>query len=165
MRAMPTPTPDDPEPGQEARLSRRDFLTLAWRGALWATLGAALVALGRFLGFAQAGPPVTFTLDRPEVYPVGALTPVAGGRAFIGRDARGLYAISATCTHLGCLVQRASAGFSCPCHASRFDADGAVVQGPAQRPLARLALELDDEGRVVLHLAQEVDAGFRLAVT
>lgn len=149
----------------ESPLSRRDFLALAWRSALWATLGAALIALGRFLGFAQAEPPVTFTLDRPEMYPTGALIPVAGGRAFIGRDARGLYAISATCTHLGCLVQRASEGFACPCHASRFDASGAVVQGPAQRPLARFALALDGEGRVVLHLAQAVDADFRLAVT
>lgn len=164
----------------DERLSRRDVLSLAWRGALWATLGAGLVALGRFLGFAQSvvsEPPVTFTLDRPEVYPAGALTPVAGGRAFIGRDARGLYAISATCTHLGCLVHlspqpsprvgegEGGGGFKCPCHASRFDASGAVVQGPAQRPLARLALELDGEGHVVLHLAQEVDAEFRLAVT
>lgn len=149
----------------EAPLSRRDFLALAWRGALWATLGAALIALGRFLGFAQAKPQVTFTLDRPEAYPTGALIPVAGGRAFIGRDARGLYAISATCTHLGCLVQHSSEGFACPCHASRFDASGTVVQGPAQRPLVRVALTLDGEGRVVLHLTQAVDADFRLAVT
>ncbi len=149
----------------DEQFSRRDVLSLAWRGALWATLGAGLVALGRFLGFAQAEPPVAFTLDRPEVYPMGALTPVAGGRAFIGRDARGLYAISATCTHLGCLVHKRGEGFECPCHASRFDARGAVVRGPAQRPLARVALALDGEGRVVLHLTQEVDADFRLAGT
>jgi nitrite reductase/ring-hydroxylating ferredoxin subunit len=152
---MPTSATDE-------RLSRRDFLSLAWQGALWATLGASLVALGRFLGFAQAEPPVTFTLDRPEAYPSGAFTPVAQGRAFIGRDERGLYAISATCTHLGCLVQNRNEGFECPCHASRFDASGAVVQGPAQEPLARAALTLDGEGRVVLSLAQAVGADFRL---
>lgn len=157
--------PATPMSAPEAPLSRRDFLALAWRGALWATLGAALIALGRFLGFAQAEPPVTFTLDRPEAYPTGALIPVAGGRAFIGRDARGLYAVSATCTHLGCLVQNRNEGFECPCHASRFDANGAVVQGPASRPLARAALALDGEGRVVLSLTQEVSADFRLAVS
>ena len=161
MRAMPTSATD-------GRPSRRDFLSLAWRGALWATLGASLVALGRFLGFAQSvasEPPVIFTLDRPETYPSGAFTSVADGRAFIGHDARGLYAISATCTHLGCLVQQRDAGFACPCHASRFDAGGAVVQGPAQRPLARAGLSLDGEGRVVLNLTQEVDAGFRLEIS
>jgi nitrite reductase/ring-hydroxylating ferredoxin subunit len=155
---MPTRATDE-------RPSRRDFLAIAWRGALWATLGASLVALGRFLGFAQAEPPITFILDRPEAYPSGAFTPVADGRAFIGRDARGLYAINATCTHLGCLVQRQGEGFACPCHASRFDIGGAVLQGPAQRPLARAALALDGEGRVVLNLTQAADADFRLPAT
>jgi cytochrome b6-f complex iron-sulfur subunit len=146
----------------ESGLSRRDVLQLAWRGALWTTLGASLVALGRFMSFSEPQPPTTFTLEKPEAYPVGQFSPVAEGRAFIGRDASGLFAVIATCTHLGCLVRARDKSFECPCHGSRFDAAGTVTQGPAQRPLRRAALALDDEGRLVLNLGQEVDIDFRL---
>jgi Rieske Fe-S protein len=43
-----------------------------------------------------------------------------------------------TCTHLGCRVTATEDGFICPCHGSRFDARGAVLSGPAKRPLRAL---------------------------
>jgi len=146
-------------------IPRRDFLSLAATAALWTTLGASLLALLRFLGFTAPGPPATITLDAPDTYPIGALTPVADGRAFVGRDVRGLYAIVAACTHLGCQVERRADGFECPCHASRFDAAGGVIQGPAARPLARAALTLGTDGRVVLDVRRVVDGGYRLSVS
>jgi Rieske Fe-S protein len=51
------------------------------------------------------------------------------------RDAKGIYAVSLVCTHLGCIVKPREAGFDCPCHGSRFAADGSVQKGPAPRPL------------------------------
>jgi Rieske Fe-S protein len=48
------------------------------------------------------------------------------------------FAVTSRCTHQGCTVGTFSAtsGFmQCPCHGSRFRADGAVVRGPATRPL------------------------------
>ena len=152
------PNPQSPT----THMPRRDFLTLAGRGALWAALGASVVALIRFLGFAEPETPKVYTLGTPEAFPLGALTPVAEGRAFVGRDARGLYALAATCTHLGCLVRPQDGGFACPCHGSRFDANGAVSQGPAARPLARAGLTIGTDGKIVLNLGETVDADHRL---
>ncbi len=48
-----------------------------------------------------------------------------------------LHTVSATCTHLGCLVNfnNAEKSWDCPCHASRFAPDGTVLHGPAVKPL------------------------------
>jgi Rieske Fe-S protein len=51
------------------------------------------------------------------------------------RDAGGVYAVSTVCTHLGCIVKTSAEGFECPCHGSRFTADGSVLKGPAPRAL------------------------------
>jgi glycine/D-amino acid oxidase-like deaminating enzyme/nitrite reductase/ring-hydroxylating ferredoxin subunit len=49
----------------------------------------------------------------------------------------GLHAVSMRCTHLGCLVRfnAAEVSWDCACHGSRFDVDGAVLEGPAVDPL------------------------------
>ena len=54
-------------------------------------------------------------------------------------DAGALHMVSATCTHLGCLVRwnTAERTWDCPCHGSRFTVDGAVIGGPAEEPLER----------------------------
>jgi glycine/D-amino acid oxidase-like deaminating enzyme/nitrite reductase/ring-hydroxylating ferredoxin subunit len=61
-------------------------------------------------------------------------------RTGVYRDpAGGLHAVSVRCTHLGCLLRfnGAERSWDCPCHGSRFDVDGAVLEGPAVRPLDR----------------------------
>jgi glycine/D-amino acid oxidase-like deaminating enzyme/nitrite reductase/ring-hydroxylating ferredoxin subunit len=54
-------------------------------------------------------------------------------------DAGGLHAVSAICTHLGCVVEwnAAERSWDCPCHGSRFGVDGDVIQAPAVEPLER----------------------------
>jgi glycine/D-amino acid oxidase-like deaminating enzyme/nitrite reductase/ring-hydroxylating ferredoxin subunit len=61
-------------------------------------------------------------------------------RTGVYRDEDGeLHAVSLRCTHLGCLVRfnAAERSWDCPCHGSRFDVDGAVLEGPAVHPLPR----------------------------
>ncbi|MGW0601329.1 FAD-dependent oxidoreductase [Streptomyces sp. NPDC002776] len=68
----------------------------------------------------------------------GAIVHVSGKRCAVHRDEDGkVHAVSAKCTHMGCLVafNRAEQAWECPCHGSRFAPDGRVVQGPAVRPL------------------------------
>ena len=65
------------------------------------------------------------------------------------RAADGVVAYSAICTHQGCPVNMWSKerqAFVCSCHASIFDPRNAaeVIDGPAPRPLASLALKLKD---------------------
>ncbi|HZB74999.1 MAG TPA: FAD-dependent oxidoreductase [Solirubrobacteraceae bacterium] len=62
------------------------------------------------------------------------------GRTGVYRDEEGeVHAVSLRCTHLGCLLRfnAAETSWDCPCHGSRFDVDGQVLEGPAVDPLQR----------------------------
>ncbi|MFE6403819.1 FAD-dependent oxidoreductase [Streptomyces alboflavus] len=68
----------------------------------------------------------------------GAVVRLDGRRCAVHRDESGqVSALSARCTHLGCLVHfnNAEQAWECPCHGSRFATDGSVLHGPATRPL------------------------------
>jgi Rieske Fe-S protein len=63
----------------------------------------------------------------------------------VDRGASGsVRAFAARCTHLGCRLDRIIDGeIVCPCHGSRFAADGRVLSGPAIRPLEALPVVAD----------------------
>jgi len=71
----------------------------------------------------------------------GDIVRIGGKKAGAYRDEAGkLCFIDTTCTHLGCEVtwNNAEGTWDCPCHASRFRADGEVIEGPAVKPLNRV---------------------------
>jgi cytochrome b6-f complex iron-sulfur subunit len=80
------------------------------------------------------------------------LVTIAGQRMFVVRlDDTQFVALSAVCTHAGCIVQfsSSSSDLECPCHGSIFALDGSVVRGPATSPLAEYPTTYDATTDVV----------------
>ena len=175
-------------------ISRRHLLVLASSSvALGACGGVAPAADGGGDDSAMAGNDVTGTLDgavdsaiETDVgvdaisaacagmgNPVGPVGDFAAGtwtlftrlRVIVGRDANGLFAYSAVCTHEGCLVDApdATGEAVCPCHFSRFDGNGGVISGRASLPLGHYAVNVC-EGVVFVNRTMRVDAATRTAV-
>jgi Rieske Fe-S protein len=59
------------------------------------------------------------------------------------------FALSARCTHEGCTVGATSPTLNCPCHGSRYNLNGTVVNGPAPSPLQSFAITKVDNTLVV----------------
>ncbi len=92
---------------------------------------------------APAPPPVVHATD----VPVGGGVILAEQDTVITQPQPGQFrAFSATCTHLGCQVERVSDGtIRCPCHGSQYSVtDGSVVHGPAPKPLPAKTVTLTD---------------------
>ncbi|MGW2176013.1 FAD-dependent oxidoreductase [Streptomyces sp. NPDC005047] len=101
-----------------------------------ALLRAQAEVAGHFVGDRLRPVPPVDALPPGE----GAVVRAGGDRLAVYRDEAGaLHALSARCTHLGCLVafNAAERAWECPCHGSRFDTDGKVIEGPATKPLKR----------------------------
>lgn len=151
-------------------MNRRTALAAAIRTLLGAIAGASAVLLG--------GPIVLPGLARrrEEWHPaatldelkVGVPTAVAlrilredGYRQGVDRpsvlvtrrDDDSVQALSATCTHLGCLVswRAADRQFHCPCHGGVYDAGGRVIAGPPRAPLQPLRARVD-AGRIFIQI-------------
>jgi nitrite reductase/ring-hydroxylating ferredoxin subunit len=69
--------------------------------------------------------------------------------AVFHNENEGLQICSAVCTHMGCIVRwnNAEQSWDCPCHGSRFDTSGEVLEGPALKALASLSELTDRKGR------------------
>jgi glycine/D-amino acid oxidase-like deaminating enzyme/nitrite reductase/ring-hydroxylating ferredoxin subunit len=73
----------------------------------------------------------------------GRIIKSGGEKLAVYRDQDGaVHALSAICTHQGCQVafNAMERSWDCPCHGSRFDIDGRVLDGPAKRPLETKAI-------------------------
>ncbi len=108
-------------------------------------------------------PPTRFRVGRPEDIKVGTLIVLPEQRLYIARIPEGIFAMSAVCTHLGCMTRYLDTEqrIFCPCHGSQFDQNGQVTAGPAPQPLPRLHISLAD-GELVVDSRRVVDSDFIL---
>jgi Rieske Fe-S protein len=99
------------------------------------------------------GPKVTGTvLGAASEIPVGGGKIFTAAQVVVTQPVRGTYeGFSAVCTHVGCILSEVANGtIDCPCHGSEFKiTTGAVVTGPAPRPLPKKQVEIVD-GKVIL---------------
>jgi nitrite reductase/ring-hydroxylating ferredoxin subunit len=102
----------------------------------------------------DCGPPATFEAGTPVFF--------ASGLFFVVRDASGLYAVSAICTHEGGTINVTGSDYTCPRHAAVFDFDGNVVAGPARLPLPHRAMCTLDNGNVGVNASVTVPQAQRL---
>jgi cytochrome b6-f complex iron-sulfur subunit len=158
-------------PAEDARREEPQRVTRADLLRRSGTVAAGVLAGGWFVGLARYA---SFSEQTSTRFFIGRVAEVAGAerpqyfaqaRVFVVRDAGGLYALDATCTHLGCTPEIAPhGGFTCPCHGSRYDSSGAVMEGPAEQPLAHLRLSVRGGGLWV-DRATRVAAGSRLTIS
>lgn len=144
------------------KISRRDFLNLAWGAA-----GALAVTELSFVGLRFLSPRATdgefggeFNLGAHEGYPLGSVTPVEVGRFYLVRlQDGGFLAIYRRCTHLGCAVpfDQASGEFVCPCHGSVFTNEGEVLNQPAPRPLDLFQITINEEAELVVDTSSPIE--------
>jgi cytochrome b6-f complex iron-sulfur subunit len=115
-------------------LSRRDFLATAVGAAGLAVVvgcGDGVISNPSTQIALPAGPVTITVADFPGLATVGVLVKIPQTEVAVKRvDASTFKAISMVCTHQGCVINTNGQTFECPCHFSRFDNDGAVVNGP-----------------------------------
>jgi cytochrome b6-f complex iron-sulfur subunit len=138
---------------QEPLADRRRLLQLILAGSSLsaaALLGAPVAGYLRPLDESEATAVAEFHPDEVGLWEA-KLVVVRGRPALVVNTGEGFQAVSAVCSHLGCIVKwrKARRQFFCPCHGGRFDLEGAVLGGPPPRPLARLDVQ-ERPGRVVV---------------
>ncbi len=146
-----TDAPRDVTPDQP--ISRRSLLKYILLGvSATATAGGVLAPIIAYLwppkqaGAAGGGPvDVASTSDLPVGE--GKVYSVNNQPVIIIHAQDGYHALSAVCTHLGCIVgwstQRGV--IACPCHAGFFNLSGAVISGPPPKPLAAYQVQVQGD--------------------
>ena len=167
----PAPPPKAPAKTQ----ARRTFLVVmlaamfgSWFGIAWTAFSASMI--GMLLGTVRflfpnvlSEPPSKFKVGPPSQFePEKVVERFKDQGAWIVRhkdEKQGdiLYALSTTCTHLGCTPNwlESAQKFKCPCHGSGFKISGVNFEGPAPRPLERWALSVGEDGQLVVDMSKK----------
>ncbi len=140
-------------------VDRRDFLEKMAVGSL---IGAGAMAC---VGIVQLPLPKVFN-EPSSIFKVGLPTDFQNNtykviperNVYVVRQENGFRALSAICTHLGCIVKETQGGFLCPCHGSIFDSVGNVTGGPAPKPLEWLKVSMSPDGQLVVDANTKVNS-------
>jgi cytochrome b6-f complex iron-sulfur subunit len=128
----------------------------AWT-AFTATSAIGGLATARFMmPNVLVEPPSKFKVGPPSDYPPASVATKWTAQygvwlvhnEFNGKDL--IYALQTVCTHLGCTPNwlEGERKFKCPCHGSGFYITGINFEGPAPRPLERMAIRLSEDGAI-----------------
>ena len=131
--------------------TRRKFINLILGGGLLGWLASTLYPVISYLipparsearvRSVKAGSVDQFKLNSSKIIKFGRI-PVILIRKIDGQ----FVALSATCTHLGCIIkwEEDKERFFCPCHKGIFDKTGEVLGGPPPRPLDQYKVEVEN---------------------
>jgi cytochrome b6-f complex iron-sulfur subunit len=146
------------EPGNDA--GRRDFFVKLGLGSLGIAAAGTVAFAYQFLSpNVLYEPSPIVNAGKPENYAVDSVTLDANTGIYLIHAQEGFFALSAVCTHLGCLTAwKPELGIiACPCHGSKFNRDGVKIAGPAPRPLPWLQTSLSDEGDLMVDRSKQID--------
>ncbi len=154
----PKPTPPAKTP---AKTGRRFFLLAmvgSWIAIAWTALTVSVI--GMVLGTVRflfpnvlSEPPSKIKVGYPDDYEEGVVVErYKDQHAWVVRYQGIIYALSTTCTHLGCTPNwlEREYKFKCPCHGSGYHITGVNFEGPAPRPLERWAIAIGEDGQIVV---------------
>ena len=166
MQEQPTPPPKPQEgQGQQADatawLTRRRLVRLGWITAGWSRWegSSGCSSNSSLRPSRQAKAEDSLLLVHIDAFPVGSAKHFRRQRCIVAHHPTGMLALSDECTHQKCTVGYLPERqiISCPCHGAQFSTTGAVLAGPAPRPLDRFAITVQD-GQIVVDTSQRFTA-------
>ena len=160
----------------ESSESRRQFLKLLAACSATCSVGCVPEAVSEEpTGPGDGPPPISGPISAGNITELSedSLQTVPGWPLAIGRDQDGLWALTLSCTHLGCNIGDTSIdsslvdydqGLHCGCHGSRYSIDGDLLEPPATRDLRNYPVSVDEAGEVWIDTDGEVEIGTRTPV-
>jgi cytochrome b6-f complex iron-sulfur subunit len=143
------------------KVTRRSFIK---RGAsILAVIagGAAIASLFRQLFPRSIGQKKRVKVGKTTLFPVDIFTYIEEMKIYIYRDHEGVRAVTAVCTHLGCILEINDEGFNCPCHGSCYNKRGDVLSGPAPTALTWFQVSKAPDGQLIIDMTRKVTPDFK----
>jgi cytochrome b6-f complex iron-sulfur subunit len=150
----------EPSSESSADLNRRAFFVKLGLGSLSiAAAGTAAFSYQFLSPNVLYEPSPVVNAGKPENYAMDSVTLDVNSGIYLVRAQEGFFALSAVCTHLGCLTAwKPELGIiACPCHGSKFKRDGVKIEGPAPKPLPWLQTSLSDEGDLMVDRSKQIE--------